>query len=57
MIKHKRGVTIRATDALSRRHSLLTKMKVEILGFDEMKDLYESDLGFMRYGKCVEHLV
>ena len=46
VIKHKGGVTNRVVDALSRRRSLLTEMKVEILGFDEMKDLYDSDPNF-----------
>ena len=45
-IKHKIGVTNRVVDGLSRRHSLLTKMKVEVLGFDEMKELYDTDPNF-----------
>ena len=48
MIKHKSGVNNRVVDALSRRHSLWTKMKVEILGFDEMKELYDSDPDFSK---------
>ena len=43
VIKHKSGVTNSVVDALSRRHSLLTEMKVEVLGFDEMKDMYDAD--------------
>ena len=46
MIKHKSGVTNRVADALNRRHSLLTEMKVEVLGVDEMKDLYDVDPNF-----------
>ena len=44
--KHKSGVTNRIVDALSRRHSLLTEMKVEVLRFDEMKELYDVDPNF-----------
>ena len=46
VIKHKSGVTNKVVDALSRRHSLLTEMKVEVLDFDEMKDLYDVDPNF-----------
>ena len=45
-IKHKSGITNRVVDALSRRFSSLTKMKVEIFGFDEMKELYYVDPNF-----------
>ena len=43
VIKHNNGVINRVANELSRRHSLLTKMKVEVLGFDEMKELYDID--------------
>ena len=48
VIKHKSGVTNRVVDALSRRHSLLTEMQVELLGFDEMKELYDTDPDFSK---------
>ena len=48
VIKHKSGVTNRVVDALSRRHSLLTKIKIEVLGFDEMKYLYDTKTNFSK---------
>ena len=37
VIKHKSGVTNQVANELSIRHSLLTKMKASVLGFDEME--------------------
>ena len=48
VIKHKSGFANRFVDALSKRHSLLTKKKVEVIGFDEMKELYDVDLDFSK---------
>ena len=45
-IKHKSRVTNKVVDALSRRNYLLTEMKVEVLGFDEIKELYDIDPNF-----------
>ena len=53
VIKHKNGVTNKVAHALSRRHSLLTKMKVEVLDFDEMKESYDADPNFsMAWREC-----
>ena len=48
MIKHKSRVTNKVIDALSRRRSFFTEMKVEVLGFDEMKELYDVDPDFSK---------
>ena len=53
VIKHKSEVTNKVADALSRRCSLLTEMKVEVLGFDEMKELYDADpIFFEAWREC-----
>ena len=51
MIKHKSGVINQVVYALSRRCSLLIEMKVEILKFDEMKGLYDSDPNFFEMSR------
>ena len=62
-IKHKSGVTNRVNDALTRRHFLLTEMKVEVLGFDEMKELYDADPDFSeawrecRASNLIDHII
>ena len=45
-IKKKSGDTNIVADALSRRRSLLTKMKVEVLSFDDMKKLSDTHPDF-----------
>ena len=41
------------TDALSRKHILLTRLKISVLGLDEIKDLYPSDPFFRDiFAKC-----
>ena len=39
-LKHKKGKSNRVVDALSRRHLLLTKMQIEVVGFKELTNLY-----------------
>jgi RNase H-like domain found in reverse transcriptase len=42
-IKHKSDVSNQVVDALSRRHSLLSTMKVNVLGFEVIMELYVDD--------------
>ena len=46
VLKHKSGKQNQVADALSKRVVLLTVMKTEVVGFDAIKDLYESDSDF-----------
>lgn len=48
MIKHKTGVSNRVADALSRRHSLLAELRVQVPGFDTLTDLYAADPYFSK---------
>ncbi|XP_022899369.1 uncharacterized protein LOC111412675 [Olea europaea var. sylvestris] len=43
VIKHKAGALNKIADALSRRQTLLTEMRVEVPGFDRLCDLYATD--------------
>lgn len=42
MLKHRSGVENKAADALSRRVLLLSMMKVQITGFERLKEGYGS---------------
>ncbi|XP_004292437.1 PREDICTED: uncharacterized protein LOC101306407 [Fragaria vesca subsp. vesca] len=44
VIKHKSGVQNKVANALSRRETLLSVMKIRVDGFEQLKDLYEGSL-------------
>ena len=46
MIKHKAGKTNVVTDALSRKYTLITSLDAKLLGFELIKELYETNLDF-----------
>ncbi|KAF5470834.1 hypothetical protein F2P56_011322 [Juglans regia] len=45
-LKHRKGVENQAADALSRRISFLSIMNVKVIGFERLKEEYESCLDF-----------
>ncbi|XP_028181401.1 uncharacterized protein LOC114368284, partial [Glycine soja] len=46
VIKYKKGKTNMVVDALSRRHTLFCSLGAQILGFDNIRDLYDLDEHF-----------
>ena len=47
------GVQNQVTDALSHRHSLLSTMQVNVLGFEMVKELYKEDPYFAKaWAEC-----
>jgi len=53
VIKYKKGSTNIVADALSRRHVLFSKLGAQILGFDNIRDLYQEDQYFASiFAKC-----
>ena len=46
VIKYKKGSTNIVADALSRRHALFTKLGAQILGFENIPELYKEDHDF-----------
>ena len=43
VIKYKKGKENIVADALSRQHTLLTRLEINVLGLDETKALYATD--------------
>ena len=54
LLKHRSERSNRVADALSRRQLLLTVMQVEVVGFNELKNLYPKDLDFVEAWKACE---
>ena len=46
IIKYKKGKDNVVADALSRKECLLTRLEIDVLGLEEIKDLYPSDVFF-----------
>lgn len=55
VLKNRSGKSNIVADALSKRQNLLTEMKIEVVGFDELKSLYPEDPNFAEAWKaCLE---
>ncbi|PKU79208.1 RNA-directed DNA polymerase [Dendrobium catenatum] len=55
VIKHKAGQTNRVADALSRRAALITHLQTEIVGLQELKNLYATDKDFSQiWSECTQ---
>ena len=48
-IKHKVGVQNFEIDALNKKHSVLTSMRVNVMGFDVLKEMYNDDKRFSEF--------
>ena len=56
VIKYKKGKENVVADALSRKSNLLTHLEINVLGLDEIKNLYASDTFFGPiFAKCSDH--
>ena len=54
-IKHKKGISNKVVDALSRRNLIVSQIKLESVGIEALKDMYVADLDFGNsYKVCME---
>ena len=57
VLKHRSGRSNRVANALSMRQLLLIVMQVEVVGFNELKNLYPEDPDFVEAWKACKELV
>ena len=58
VLKHRSGKSNKVANALGRRRILLIEKRVDVLIFDDFKNLYETDLVFTNSLKaCKNHIV
>lgn len=57
MLKHISGQAKKVADSLSRRALLLQKSSVQVLGFEHLKDLYQTDTDFKDAFEACQNLV
>lgn len=57
MLKHRSGKSNKVVTTLSRRRILLTKMRVTVLGFEDLKTLYDEETDFAKSWKAYTELV
>lgn len=56
VIKYIKGKENVVADALSRKCMLVTKLELNVIGFEHIKDLYAHDVSFaIPYAKCLSH--
>ena len=56
VIKYIKGKDNVVADALSRKCMLVTKLELNVIGFEHVKDLYANDPSFaLPYAKCIAH--
>ena len=58
VLKHITGQSNKVADALSRRSVLLQESQIQVLGFDFLKELYETDSDFKEeFEACKNHVL
>jgi len=55
VVKYKKSSTNIVVDALSRRHALFSKLRAQILGFENIIELYKEDHDFASIFAKFEH--